>query len=232
MPTLVAREASLEFGDVEQWIQTFSYPAVLLLLISAGLGAPVSEDLIMLAGGIVTAKTGGSLVGMMVTAFVGVLIGDSLLYRLGLSLGPRAVKLRWVRKLLTPERVAASERYFARYGAMTIFVVRFTMGLRAVTFLTAGMSGLRYRRFLLADALAAAIFVPTLVFLGWKFGAVVMQDVERAFGWILGAVVAAVLILAVVRMVRRRRRLRSPRTDEAGRMAAEVGRQHRAGDPI
>lgn len=222
----------MEFGDVQQWIQTFSYPAVLLLLISSGLGAPVSEDLIMLVGGVVTAKTGGSLVGMILTAYVGVLIGDSLLYRLGRSLGPRAVKLKWVRKLLTPERVAASERYFEKYGALTIFVVRFTIGLRAVTFLSAGMSGLRYRRFILADALAAMIFVPTLVFLGWKFGAVVLDDVEKAFHWILLGVGVLVVAIAGARMIRRHRRLRSPRTDEAGRMAADLSRQHRAGDPI
>lgn len=200
----------MDFGDVQHWIEGFSYPAVLLLLISAGLGAPVSEELIMIAGGLVVGKTGGSLPAMILTAYVGVLVGDSLLWRIGNRLGPRAVGSRWVKKILTPARVGWAQRHFDRYGAFTIFVVRFCIGLRAVTFLTAGTSGLRYRRFLLADAAAAAIYVPILVWLGHHFGAAVLDDVQSAFHWILGAVIALVVVLSIVSMVRRRRRLRQP----------------------
>ncbi|MBX5484895.1 MAG: DedA family protein [Myxococcaceae bacterium] len=199
----------MEFAHVEQWIQTFSYPAVFLLLVSAGFGAPVSEELVMIAGGLVVGKSGGSLWGMIATAWVGVLAGDSLLWRIGHRLGPRAVSARGIRKLLTPRRVAWAQRHFAKHGAKTIFIARFTSGLRSVTFLSAGTTGLPYRKFIVADATAALILVPIVVWLGWKFGAAVLHDVHMAFRWVLGGVAVCLVGGAVVAAIRRRRRVRA-----------------------
>lgn len=221
----------MDFSSVEQWIQTFSYPAVLILLTSAGFGAPVSEDLIMIAGGLVVGKSGGSLPLMMLTAYVGVLVGDSLLWRIGHKLGPRAVNARFIRKILTPKRVAWAQGHFQKYGARTVFVARFTPGMRAVTFLSAGTTGLPYRKFLVADALGAAILVPVITYLGYHFGAAVLDDVQAAFRYILIGVAALAVGALGVALYRRKRRVRAeplspsdvaPVPRVSGRVPAEV----------
>lgn len=197
----------MDFTQLQHWIEAFSYPAVLGLLISAGFGAPVSEDAIMIAAGMVIAHANGSLIAMILVAWVGVVIGDSALWRIGSRLGTRAVKVRHIQRVLTPSRLAWVERHFERYGVLTIFFARFLIGFRSVTFLSAGTTGMSYRRFIIADALGAAIFVPTLVWLGWRFGEAVLDDVKGALAWLLGGAIAVVLTIVVVSVIRRRAQL-------------------------
>jgi membrane-associated protein len=191
-------------ADVTAWIEAFSYPAVYLLLLLCGLGAPLSEDLIVLTGGWVAAKAGASPWAMVAVAYAGVLTGDFLLYRIGRSLGPRVLGLKRFAKVLTPERVAWVEGQFRTRGAFAVFLARFLPGVRAPTFLLAGVAGFPPRKFFLADGLAAAVTAPLMTFLGYRFGTSVLAEVKRAGRWILLAVAAAILVLLVVKWVRRR----------------------------
>src|SRR5688572_4302306 len=99
-----------------RWIADFSYPAVFALLLGSGVGLPVSEDLVLLTAGLVTKEGGANLYLMMAVAWVGVVCADSLLYRLGRVLGPRAVESKRLKKVLTPSRVAWVQGHFDRYG--------------------------------------------------------------------------------------------------------------------
>lgn len=202
----VTGEAPLDFAAVQSWIEVFSYPAVFLLLLGCGMGLPLSEDAVLIAGGIVTGRSGGSLPAMIAVAMAGVVCGDYILFRVGQRLGPRALNQKFIRKALTPKRVSWVTRHFHRYGALTVFIARFTIGLRVVTFISAGVSGIRTVKFLVADLLAALIYVPLLVWLGWRFGAAILEKVESAFGWIFAAVVAGLVSLVVISALRRRRR--------------------------
>lgn len=204
----------LELGDLQGWIEAFSYPAVLALLIAAGLGAPLSEDAVLIAGGLVAAHADGNLLVMIAVAWAGVLIGDSCLWRIGRSLGSRAVSFRFVRRVLTPPRLEWARRHFDKHGAWTVFAARFLIGFRAVTFLSAGTTGMSYRRFIVADAAAATLFVPLLVFLGYRFGEAIVDDVKGTLGWLAIVAVIAVVLAAVVSAVRRR---------QAGRVGPNEG---------
>ena len=213
-------------GDVQSWIAAFSYPAMMVLLVVAGFGAPLSEDVILVAGGLAANAGQGSLVLMSLTGWVGVVVGDSLLFRVGQKLGPRPANVRFLQRLVTPERVRWVSRHFARHGVLTIIAVRFCMGLRVPGFVTAGMSGMRYRRFLLVDGLAALLYAPLLVWLGWRFGEVALADAKATMKWIPLAVVATVAALWVARVIRQRRQRRS--TPEALRDALTVSGLPRA----
>ncbi|MGQ0505501.1 MAG: DedA family protein [Myxococcaceae bacterium] len=191
------------------WLETFSYPAVFVLLLACGMGAPLSEDLIVLCGGILAAKGGAHLPAMMVVAWVGVVAGDSLLYRIGKKLGPKAVAHHRLSKLLTPSRVAWVEGHFARHGVATIFFARFLPGVRAPTFLIAGMGGVPYARFVTADALAAAVIAPTFTFLGYHFGLAALAEIRRASFWLLIAVATGVSIFVGTRWLIRWRKARA-----------------------
>ncbi len=191
------------------WLMTFSYPAVFVLLLACGMGAPLSEDLIVLTGGVVAAKGGALLPVMMAVAWLGVISGDSLLYRIGRKLGPKAMAHKRLSKVLTPGRVGWVRGHFARHGALTIFVARFLPGVRAPTFILAGMGDIPYRRFLLADALAAALLAPTFTLLGFYFGVAVLERVREASHWLLFAVLGAVGALLLARWLGRWRKARA-----------------------
>jgi len=189
-------------GHVAALLAHYSYLGVLGLLCAAGVGAPVSEDLVLLGGGMVIAQSRGSLPLMILCGWLGVVVGDAMLFRIGRHLGPRAARQRHLAKVLTPARVERVRSYYRRYGALTVVAVRFVPGLRATTILMAGSSGLSFRKFVAADGAAAMVTAPLLVWLGFRFGAIALRDVTRVGRVLLIAAVVAVIALIAARAVR------------------------------
>lgn len=164
-----------------EWVSRFSYPAVYLLLSVTGVGVPVSEDVVLLTAGTVCSTGHAWVLAMLPVAWAGVLTGDTLAFRIGKKLGPKAIEHKKLKKVLTPERVAKLQARFQKYGLWTIFLARFLPGVRLPTFLLAGSMGISQQRFWLADMCAAAVFAPILVLLGWRYGEASLPYV-RAFG--------------------------------------------------
>ncbi len=196
-------------AQVTLWIAGFSYPAVFLLLVLCGVGAPLSEELVIITGGMVVAKSGGSLSFMALTAYLGILAGDSALFRVGRSLGPKVFSHPKLAKMLTPERIALLQKLFARRGAVAVFLARFMPGLRAPAFLLAGATGVPYRRFLLADGAAAWVAAMGMTWLGYRFGPTVLADVKGGLRWLVLTAVVVGLGVLVIRWARRRMALRA-----------------------
>lgn len=193
-------------GQIAELLARYSYLALFGLLSAAGIpGLPISEDLLLIAGGAVAAKAGGSLPLMMLAGYAGVLAGDCVLFQIGRGLGTAAARQRRLSRVLTPERVARVRRFYERYGMLTVAVIRFTPGLRMTGILVSGSSGLPLRRFAAADALAAMISVPLLTWLGFRFGPAIFRDVKSA-GQVLAVVILAVAAFLIARRVRHQRR--------------------------
>ncbi len=182
-----------------------TYLVMVLLLGAGGLGVPISQDLVLLIGGVLSARGVTALGPTIAAAFAGVLLGDSLMFRWGRRLGPRAYEQGWVRRVLTPAREAKLRAHFAKHGALTVVAARHTPLLRAVAFFLAGASGVRYWKFLVADALSAALTVPLWVWLGSVAGEHLEELKKRIhhFEWLAAAVLA--LAILVIALVRRRR---------------------------
>lgn len=203
----------LQVSDVEQhlisFIQAFSYPAVFVLLLACGLGAPISEDVIVVLGGAAIGSWGGGpwhLAGMIVTAYFGKLIGDVMIFTIGRRLGKRAINNHRLRHLLTPRRIELAERHFAKHGFLTVLFSRFLPGLRAPSFFVAGASGFRISLFILADGLAATVSAPLLVGLGYRFGAPILRELKIASHWIFAGIVVLALTAVLWVLLRRSRR--------------------------
>ncbi|MFY0569170.1 DedA family protein [Archangium lansingense] len=202
-------------AQVALWIAAFSYPAVFLLLVLCGVGVPLSEELVMITGGLVVAHSGASLMTMVLAAYLGIVVGDSALYRIGRSLGPRVFSHPKMAKMLTPARIELLQKMFARRGAVAVFLARFLPGLRAPAFLLAGATGLPYRQFVLADATAAWVPALGMTWLGFRFGPQVLTDVQGGLRWLLLAALVLALGVLSVRWVRRRVAVRTTRVVQA-----------------
>ena len=186
----------------------FTYPAVLLLLSAAGLGVPISEDLVLLLAGALAAQGITRLLPTLLAGYIGVLLGDGLIYHWGKKLGPRAYEHRLVRKVISTERGDKLRSHFGRHGFWTVVVGRHTPGLRAPIFFLAGASGVRFWKFIVADALSAAVTVPAVVTLGYLFGSH-LDDIRRTLHHVEWIVAAAVLAgVGAWWWLHRRRRLR------------------------
>jgi membrane-associated protein len=183
----------------------FSYPAVFALLVGSGMGLPVSEDLVLLTAGIVCSAGRGLVLFMAPVAWLGVVTGDTLLFRIGARLGPKVIEHKRLKAVLTPSRVAWVRARFDRFGTWTIFAVCFLPGLRLPTFVLAGGFGVTQKKFWLADLPAVAIYAPLLVWLGATFGEAALPYVRSFGGWALLGVAVVIGFAVLVGRLRRAR---------------------------
>jgi membrane protein DedA with SNARE-associated domain len=201
------------------------YAAVFALLLAAGFGFPLPEDVPLIAGGVLAwlaspletptlagMLTDPGLQGMVAVGLAGILVGDSVIYWAGRVLGRRVAEVWPFRTLITPEKLERVERLLRKRGKIVVVVARFLPGLRAPTYFTVGHSRLPFWEFLLFDGLAAVVSAPLWVCLGFWLG----DDIERAaregsrFGqYILAGVVVIVAILIGRAWLRRRRARRA-----------------------
>ena len=97
-------------------------------------------------------------------------------------------------------RFDAVERVFARYGAATVAFARFVNVLRQLNGIVAGTLGMEWQRFLVFNALGAALWV-TL----WVLGAFFLSEQIAAVTWlahrlgiVAGTMVAVALVVSLV----------------------------------
>ena len=185
------------------------YLAVFAALLLCGAGAPLPEDITLVAGGVIAGLGFANVHAMAGVALVGVLAGDSAMFLLGHRHGARIMQWQLVARLLTPERYCRVQEKFARYGNRLLFLARFLPGMRTAVYVTAGATHrVSFLRFFLLDGLAALISVPVWVYLGY-FGANNREWLAMWIGrgqnglWVLAGI--AVLVASVLWWRHRRR---------------------------
>ena len=193
------------------------YAAVFIALLLCGAGAPLPEDITLVAGGVIAGLGYANVHVMFVVAMIGVLVGDAGMFLLGHHYGARILQWRMVSRLLTPARYAKVQEKFERYGNRLMFVARFLPGMRTAVYITAGTTHrVSFTRFLLLDGLAALISVPIWVYLGY-FGADnhdwLMKWIRRGQSslWVLGGII---IVAVFVLWWRHRRRAARATTDQ------------------
>ena len=204
-------------------------------LLICGLGLPLPEDVVLIAGGFLAFlgtrnATGGvgSLPLMILIGLAGILAGDSMIY----AFGSRSVRglsaSKLISRLVTPEGLERARGLFEKHGEKIVMIARFVPGLRAVMYFTAGASRMQFWRFLLFDGVAACVSAPVWVIVGFKFGEhrdVAMDYARRVQGTILVVALVAAAIFALVRW--RQQVRRAARESEAATSPAK-----RTGTPL
>ncbi len=161
----------LFFNYIAHW----SYAGLFALLLIAGLGLPLPEDIPLLAAGWLVSEGHARFDGMVLTGLIGVLVGDLLMFHMGRRYGAQIVEHRWFRRILKPWLLEKARQKYEHHGAKIIFAARFMPGLRPVMFATAGMFRIKYWKFLIFDGSAALISVPLWVWIGREFPAYIKQ---------------------------------------------------------
>jgi membrane protein DedA with SNARE-associated domain len=202
-------ESSLAFLQSLQGLP--AYALLFALLFSCGIGAPINEDILLLAAAALTLKGIMDPVPLMVVAWFGLLAGDALVFHWGHRFGTRLLRHRWAARVVAPSRLAALQDTMRRYGPAYIFVVRFLPGVRTALFFAAGSLKMPYRHLFVFDGAAALVELPLLVYgvryVGGRWEEI-MALVTRFQGWLVGAVV---LLVAAAWSIGRWRRAKAAR---------------------
>src|SRR6516165_6519533 len=181
---------------------------ILLLVLLEDFGIPVPGETILIAGSVYAGAGRLNVVAVGVIAFFAAVLGDNIGFAIG-HFGGRALALRWGKYVfLTEERLAKAEYFFDHHGARIIVVARFIEGLRQANGIIAGISGMHWRRFVVFNALGAALWVGTWVTLGYvagnHIGTIYHYITQYSYYVLIAAAVLAATFI-IWHVVRRRR---------------------------
>jgi membrane protein DedA with SNARE-associated domain len=194
-------------GSLEHFVRDYGVAAVTIILAFEALGAPLPGETLLIFASVLAARGDMSLPALLLCAWAGSVLGDNIGYAIGRKLGRAAVTRYGAWIGLTASRFDAVEQVFARYGAATVAFARFINVLRQLNGFVAGTLGMEWRRFLVFNALGAALWVAL-----WVLGAffvsehmAIIAELARRFGTIAGATMVVLLLVALVVLVQRRR---------------------------
>ena len=142
-------------------------------------------------------------IGLMIPiAIAAAILGDTVGYEFGRKFGPglRGSRLGgWV----GDSRWQTVDGFLHRHGGKAVLLGRLTAVLRALMPSMAGMSGMRYRTFLLWNALGGIIWGSGCVLLGWAFASA-LDQIEKYLTY--GPLIALALVIVIVGALHLRRR--------------------------
>lgn len=167
-------------------------------------------------GGVAASRGHTSVVLTCLTVVAAAIIGDTVGYEIGARFGTRLLSVRVLRR--RRERVDAARQTLARRGGPAVFFGRFVAFFRAIMPFLAGTSRMRYRKFLMFNALGGLTWGTGCVLLGYLAGNS-YGTIEKTFGRVT-ALLALVVVLAGLLVWRIRRHRRERDAEQRGREPA------------
>jgi len=128
--------------------------------------------------------------------FLGIWIGDALLYLLARGVGRPLMQRTWTRRFFDPAAVARSEQWFAERGTWLLLSSRFVPGTRLPTYLAAGFLRLSFARFLAVTGTAVACWTVGIFVLANEVGPELLSWLRRSnsSGWAILLVIVAFVV--------------------------------------
>jgi membrane-associated protein len=167
------------------------------------IGFVLPGETAVLIGGVLAAGGRLSLTTLCVLVFVAAVVGDTVGYQVGRLLGPHVIG--WRRLDRFRARLDAAQRMLRERGGPAVFLARFTAFLRAAMPGLAGLSRMRYRRFLAFNAAGGLIWGVGFCLIGYLAGAS-YERVASLVGRGAAIAMAVLVLLALAVWLLRRRR--------------------------
>ena len=179
----------------EQFLETYGYAAVLI-------GTFLEGEAVLIMGGFLSHRGYLYLPGVIAAAFLGTLANGQLFYLMGRHKG--AAFLERYRSMAP--RVDRLRGTLHRHQTALILGFRFLYGLRTVTPLLLGTSGVPSRQYLVLNALGAAVWAVIVGVLGYSVGLALEQlldEVRQYEGLVLGAIASLAAVAWLIHFFRK-----------------------------
>src|SRR5713226_5100328 len=192
----------LLFAQMGMWTY-----AVIFLIVFAETGLVVTPflpgDSLLFATGALAAR------GLIPPIVLGALLsaaaiaGDTVNYWIGQAAGPRVFRQEHSR-FFKREYLDRTQRFFERYGSLTIVLARFVPIVRTFAPFVAGIGRMAYGRFLFYNVVGGIVWVTAFVAIGYFFGN--LPVVRQHFSLAIGVVIVLSGVPILVELWRHRRR--------------------------
>ncbi|WP_075529149.1 DedA family protein [Sporosarcina ureilytica] len=202
---------------MENWItefmSEFGYIGVLLLIMLENIFPPIPSEVILTFGGFMTTYSNMTVVGVIIAATIGSVVGAMILYSIGLIIDVRRLEKivdRWGKYLrLTRKDIHRADAWFDKYGPWTVFFCRLIPLIRSLISIPAGMSNMNFPLFILLTTLGSLLWNGILVMVGVSVGEnwqsiVTYMDVFSNIVYILIGLSGLLVIFWYIRFRRKR----------------------------
>lgn len=145
--------------SVMPFIQDYGYWAIFFAIYLEDFGVPLPGETVLVICSLFAALGELNLILVGILGFSGAVLGDNTGYAIG-HFGGRKVIVKWGKYVfLTEKRVKKLEKYFTKRGGAVVTVSRFIQGLRQFNGIIAGISEMKWTKFLLFNIIGAALWV-------------------------------------------------------------------------
>jgi membrane protein DedA with SNARE-associated domain len=188
---------------VTDQIGSYGTLAVFLLMILESACIPVPSEAIMPYGGFLVSQGKAALFWIVAAGVAGNLVGSWIAWWVGRVKG-REWLLRWHWLHVTPRRLDAADRWFARWGDWAVLLTRCLPIIRTFISLPAGIARMPFWRFTVLTLIGCIPWVTALALVGREVGDN-WEDIQKQLHYFDYAVAVAIVLGIVWLVVRRRR---------------------------
>ena len=203
--TVLALAAHVSF--LEPLLHRFGYAAVALFMVAEGCGIPLPAETMLVTAAAFASRGLLSIWGIGVAGAIGGIVGGTAGYGIG-AWGGLPLLRRFGRKVGIDEtKLDRAREFFGERGLWAAFAGRFVAFLRLIVPMLAGVTGVSFARFSVANALGAIVSAALYALLGYQFG----KDLPTLKHHLLLTSVGVFTLLVVALLVSRaRERRRAP----------------------
>jgi membrane protein DedA with SNARE-associated domain len=209
-PTLVAMAVAAQakplpgvFHSFEGTLNHWGYLAVAAFLFFEDFGVPLPGETLLIAAALYAGAGHLNVFIVGLVAFLAAVAGDNVGYAIG-RFGGRGLVERYGKFVfLTGDRLDRAEKFFERHGGKIVVIARFVEGLRQLNGIIAGTMEMHWLRFVMFNALGAALWVGVWTSLGYLAGNNVATITHYFTYFAIG--IGVVVVLLVAEHLRRRR---------------------------
>ncbi|MBC9953619.1 VTT domain-containing protein [Leucobacter sp. cx-42] len=153
--------------------------------------------------------------------FVFAFAGDQMGFMIGRKLGPAVFK-KEKSKLFNPENVERTHEFFEKHGPKAIIIARFLPIIRAFVPAAAGVGNMRYRQFIIYNAVGALLWGVGVTLIGYFLGQIpFVQEYSEIFIIVLVLIPGIPILIEAFKAFSQWRKNRRARLEAAPQLDAE-----------
>lgn len=185
-------------------VNRYGYLGVGGLITLEDFGVPAPGETVLIAAAFFAGIGQLNIFLVFVVGFLGAVIGDNIGFAIGEYGGHPLVERFGKYIFLTPERIAKAGKFFNRHGGKVVVIARFVEGLRQANGLIAGISDMRWPKFITFNVIGAALWVGLWSAVGY-FGGSHIETFLRYQLYFTIFVLAAVAGYVIFRVIKKHR---------------------------
>lgn len=184
-----------------QTISTLGYTGVAVLMAIESAAIPLPSEIIMPFAGFLVGEGRFTLFGIAIAGGIGSVVGSVITYFIGMYGGRPLVEKYGKYIFMSKHDLDLADKFFAKYGLAATFIGRILPVFRTFISIPAGIARVPFLKFIFYTFIGSVIWSYALGYFGLKLGQRWLELRERAHS--LDYIIAGLIIIGLIWWIRR-----------------------------